>query len=150
LNRPHTPNNIVSAAILSPHTIIVATLGVIDSPAGIYETTNTGQTWHKLTSIPATLNGAFDIAFPTGRVGYMVVNDVIKPVNKQAGQPQKAILAILKTTDGGRQWTLHTLPHIPDDWFASLTFVSPQVGLLDANGHIWKTTNGGRAWTEMP
>lgn len=150
LTRSHAPRNMMSAAILSPHTIIVATLGVIDSPAGIYETTNTGRTWHQLVAIPATLNGAFNLAFPTSRVGYMVVNDVKKPVNKRTGQPQEAVLALLKTTDGGKVWTLHDLPHMPDNWSSSITFVNPQVGLLDVGGLLWKTTNGGRTWTELP
>jgi photosystem II stability/assembly factor-like uncharacterized protein len=144
------PHNIVSAAILSPHTIIVATLGTIDSPAGIYETTNTGQSWHELVAIPSNLNGVFDLAFPTNRVGYMVANDVKEPANKKKSRPQQAVLAILKTTDGGREWTIHDLPHIPDDWFSSITFINPQTGLLDTNGLIWKTTNGGRTWTEIP
>ncbi|PSR20457.1 MAG: hypothetical protein C7B45_14920 [Sulfobacillus acidophilus] len=150
LRGSNVPPNIVSAAIVSPHTIIVATLGVSHSPAGIYETTNTGQSWHRLSALPARLNGAFDLAFPTPRIGYMVVNNVTRPANKKDGQPQKALLAILKTTDGGRVWTLHNLPHIPDNYFSSITFINPQSGLLDADGLIWKTTNGGISWTEMP
>lgn len=148
LPSPNVPGNIVSAAILSPHTFLVVTLGILGDPSGIYETTNTGKTWRKILNTPSNLNGAFDVSFPTSRVGYMVVNDVKSP--RAENTPQRAVLAILKTTDGGRIWTLHDLPHVPDDWFASISFATTRDGLLATNGTLWKTTDGGRIWREMP
>lgn len=148
LSSPDVPADIVSAAILSPHTFLVVTLGVMGDPSGIYETTDTGKTWRMLLSTPDNLDGTFDLSFPTTRVGYMVVNDVKSP--SANNKPQRAVLALLKTTDGGRIWTLHDLPHLPGDWSAFVSFATPRDGLLSTNGTLWKTADGGRTWTEMP
>jgi photosystem II stability/assembly factor-like uncharacterized protein len=144
------PANIASAAILSPSRFVVDTLGTISVPGGVYETANGGRTWTELLKIPSTLNGGMALSFPTPQVGYLVVNDVKKPVDKSTGTPQQAVLALLKTTNGGRSWTLADLPGIPDDWFATVSFRNREDGYLVADQRTWRTADGGAVWVAMP
>ena len=149
LSSPQAPRFTLSAAILSPHTFIVITLGASEGPSVMSETTNAGRTWHHVLALPYNrFNGNCDLSFPTAQVGYLVVNDVTSPGH--GTQPQRAILALLKTTDGGRSWRLIDLPHVPDDWYASISFTSPRDGFLATADTLWKTTDGGHSWTEMP
>lgn len=149
LSSPQVPPITMSAAILSPRTFIVITLDVAGGPSGMYKTTNAGKTWHEILSMPYDrFNGNFALSFPTARVGYLVVNDVKSP--GAGAQSQRSVLALLKTTNGGRSWSVIDLPHIPDDWYASVSFSNPRDGFLSADDTLWKTTDGGRSWTEMP
>ncbi len=145
----HVPAGIASAAILTPRTVIVAALGDQNQNPVLYCTRDAGQSWQKLVTLPSDLNGGLSLAFPTRRVGYMLVNDVISPAGN--GHAQRAVLALLKTTDGGRRWTLHDLPRIPDAWFASVSFATDSFGLITVgDGTVWKTTDGGQHWFQMP
>ncbi len=145
----HVPSGIASAAILTPRTFIVASLGDQNQNPVLYRTTDAGQSWQKFVTLPSDLNGGLSLTFPTRHVGYMLVNDVKSPVGN--GHAQRAVLALLKTTDGGRRWTLHDLPRVPDAWFASVSLATASDGLITVgDGTVWKTTDGGRHWLQMP
>lgn len=149
LSSPQVPQETMSAAILSPRTFIVITMNVVQGPAVMYKTTDAGKIWHAILSMPyKRFNGNFDLSFPTVQVGYLVVNDVKS--SGSGSQPQRAVLALLKTTDGGRRWHMIDLPHIPDDWSASISFSNPHDGFLATDDTLWKTIDGGQHWTEMP
>ncbi len=59
---------------------------------------------------------------------------------------------ILRTTDGGRSWSLVPLPGGQPT--GGIAFSSPGTGLATGMGPqcsgIWRTTDGGATWTEVP
>jgi photosystem II stability/assembly factor-like uncharacterized protein len=153
LSGKEVPSGISSAAILSMHTFLVVTSGTYDEAPAVYRTTNAGRTWVKIITMPKKVNGAFDMAFASARVGYIVVNDMAPPIPASMQSyyttPTHAVLGILKTTDGGRKWTLHALPGTAEDWNPTIAFATPTEGLIAANGQVWKTGDGGRIWTAV-
>ena len=149
LSSPQDPPLTMSAGILSPRTFIVITLGVAQGPAVMYKTVNAGKTWRELLSMPYDrFSGNFDMSFPTSQVGYLAVNDILSPA--VGPNPPPSVLALLKTTDGGRSWGIIKLPHIPEGSQSTVSFSNPQDGFLTTDDTLWKTTDGGRRWTEMP
>ncbi len=75
-----------------------------------------------------------DVDFPSPLVGYIIGN---------AG-------AILKTTDGGKNWTYlqKKNTYSKRTAFRALKFTDDQTGFITGeHGLLWKTTNGGKNWT---
>jgi photosystem II stability/assembly factor-like uncharacterized protein len=92
----------------------------------ILKTTNAGVTWN--TSYQGNSDESLvSIYFPTPNVGYAV--------GYWSGH-------LLKTTDGGANWTL--LNYGYSSYFQSVYFTSPETGyIINAFGRLLKTTDGG-------
>lgn len=76
----------------------------------------------------ATLNAAF---FLNNQLGWIACDD---------GN-------ILRTTDGGANWALHTLS--PGSSITDICFVSEQIGFATVGSKIYKSTNSGLSWGEI-
>jgi photosystem II stability/assembly factor-like uncharacterized protein len=142
-----------AGAILSPRHFVLVTLGTRSRLGGIYATEDAGLRWHRLLRLPSRIQ-VFGpgLTFATAQTGYLVVNDVRRPVVKKPGKPfrpQVAVLALMKTTNGGRTWTLRDLPGLPAYGMASLAWQTARVGWLAIGGGVWKTTDGGARWTRV-
>ncbi len=141
----------VAGAILSPRHFVLVTLGSPSQASGMYATADAGRHWHRLLQLPSEIQ-VFGptLTFPTTGTGYLIVNDVQRPVVKQPGKPfrpELARLALMKTTNGGRTWTLRDLPGLPAFGPASLAWQTARIGWLEVGGEVWKTTDGGARWT---
>ena len=79
----------------------------------------------------------------TSLIGYAVGGDYDPEI------PELLPSAILKTTDGGENWS----PLFSDTLgqFFSVFFTHPDTGYVAGNqGCILKTTNGGQTWISLP
>ena len=146
ISAPDAPSGIVSVAFLSPSQFLAVTMGSVNSIGGVYATNDAGREWTKRVDLPSSINGNLTISFPTPRTGYMVVNDVKQPSG--SGHAQVAVLAVMKTADGGRAWVLRDLPGIQDAWNASVSFRNVDDGILLAGDTVWTTSDGGAVWTQ--
>lgn len=75
-----------------------------------------------------------DVDFPTPTIGYIIGN---------AG-------SILKTTDGGQNWTSlqKKNTYSPNKAFRAIRFLDEQNGFITGeHGLLWKTKDGGQNWT---
>ncbi len=146
ISAPAAPSGIVSVAFLSPSQFLAVTMGSVTSTGEVYATNDAGREWTTRVDLPSSINGDLNIAFPTPRTGYMVVNDVKQPSG--SGHAQVAVLAVMKTDDGGRAWVLRDLPGVQDAWFASVSFRNVDDGILLAGDTVWTTSDGGAVWTQ--
>ena len=58
--------------------------------------------------------------------------------------------AILRTSDGGRRWTLIHLPRVFGVSYSypasGFRMVTPRVGYVDEGGSLYRTDDGGQTW----
>jgi photosystem II stability/assembly factor-like uncharacterized protein len=78
----------------------------------------------------------------------------ISMVNSQVGYISGTNCQVLKTTNGGVNWSPVTQPIAGTNDLASMEFVSPDTGWVFSfsnisGGSIFKTTNGGSSWTQQ-
>ncbi len=127
---------------------------------GVWGTTDEGQTWQPLTS--NTPGG-------TGYIGALTI-DPDNPNNVYAGTGDPNLMpdsyagkGILKSTDGGKTWTLvgqqfagYSISKIVVDWENSNTiYATVTRGALGAvpdpagNDGLWRSTDGGQTWVNL-
>jgi len=106
----------------------------------LYHTTDGGLTWNPVVNITGV--------YPAGVCGMFVVNDsVIYAVGRYAGP-----CAVLKTIDGGQNWTSTDFSNKFDD-LIDLWFFSPDTGVIlggnNSRSVIYYTSDGGVNWTKV-
>lgn len=98
----------------------------------VLKTTNSGSSWSlKYTSNYDDINDAF---FVNSQLGWVVGDK------------------ILKTTDGGNNWTNQTIQGVSGDYYlTSVYFIDENKGFCTSqyNYRFYKTTNGGSTWTSV-
>lgn len=112
-----------------------ATTGWAGTSAGLYRTTNGGQTWQGVTTYDY-YNGAMsdvaDVQLVTAQVGYAVGSNG----------------GLYKTTNGGTSWLSQNSRRDKSYMFKAVSFTSPDSGIaVGAQEARWSTTNGGSSWT---
>jgi len=99
-----------------------------------------GATWQTF-SLPGDLR--YDpqaVDFLNARVGYIVGIDY--------GSSAGSVGVVLKTTNGGKSWTVKKRFDV--DLLAGVSFVNTQKGwVVGRYGCIYRTTNGGNTWKEQ-
>jgi len=106
---------------------------VVGNGGMIYKTINSGLSWVEQTS--GTTFGLYSVVFTDANTGYAAGSDLDPPNS-----------VILKTTNGGTNWNLLTLP-IGSFGMRSLHFFDSNTGFVSgAFGRVIKTTNGGNTW----
>jgi photosystem II stability/assembly factor-like uncharacterized protein/PKD repeat protein len=117
--------------LLSPGVIVAVGLSSMGNQESIYKSTDSGVSW---TVVNIYGNGTWPrisnaIHFPNSTTGFV------------AGTNGR----ILKTTNGGNNWTAlssGTTSEIKDIWFTNSSS-----GYAVGNGRVLRTTNGGSSWT---
>ncbi|HMT11986.1 MAG TPA: YCF48-related protein, partial [Ignavibacteria bacterium] len=102
--------------------------GFFTTDGKIFKTTNSGINWFSVYETNYLINYAsiFSIQF----------------VNDNTGYATYAQGKIVKTTDAGNTWAIHT--SVTDNWFTDMYFTDVNTGyFIGSNGVILKTTNGG-------
>jgi photosystem II stability/assembly factor-like uncharacterized protein len=97
----------------------------------IMMTNDGGYSWYEK-QIDAGSN-FYDMSLPSKNVGYLLANYNDK---------------LVKTTNGGIDWTTSDLPEITDGYYNTMQFVNEQTGyIIGTYGQILKTIDGGLNWT---
>lgn len=106
----------------------------------LVKTSNAGQNWIVCKS--ETFQDIKDIQMVNTLTGFAVGGDYIPDY------PQYRPSVILKTNDGGLNWT--NLMSDTSGQFYSVHFLDPDTGFVAGNsGRIMKTTDGGQTWDQL-
>lgn len=107
---------------------------VVGAEGAIFKTIDSGENWQSL-NCKCNMAGRFfyDLHFVTPSIGYIA-----------GGQPK----IIIKTTDGGLNWSELKLPSISGSLY-SVHFLNSDTGLVSGHSEIYKTIDGGNKWTEV-
>lgn len=93
-----------------------------------------GANWVQANSVPTQVT-LTSVSFPTDKVGYAVGHDAV----------------IIKTEDGGENWTLIHEEFDAETPLMSVFFDTPSHGLaMGAFGYFIETTDSGATWTQRP
>jgi photosystem II stability/assembly factor-like uncharacterized protein len=154
---PQASFNQVSGRIvgIAPHPAVLNTLFVAAAGGGVWETTNGGTSWTRLTDQQQTLSmGAISIGTNNNQTIYAGTGEANNSGDSNFGR------GILISQDGGTSWTLSTAFGAFDGLTTSQIAVDPtdatvayaamaDFGLNGAFGNtgIWKTTDTGATWT---
>ena len=114
----------------------------------IYRTINAGQTWQMDYNISS---GAIyeNFTFPSSLVGYTSTGGIVMDFTVGPGGSSGAIL---KTSDGGQNWTILN----PEPWKSNgstmpylnaLQFITDQIGYYSDGVTVYVTNDGGKTWT---
>ncbi|HYJ89140.1 MAG TPA: hypothetical protein VEW46_23940 [Pyrinomonadaceae bacterium] len=110
---------------------------------GVWETKDTGKTWHPRTDDQPSMS--------TGAIAFDPTNPLIVYVGTGEGDSVSALgVGILKSTDGGTTWSLHAREPFEGIGFYELV-VDPLNGnhiLAATTAGLFESTNGGAAWTQ--
>jgi len=108
-------------------------------------TTNAGQSWHRYGTLPDSVFVLLGISFVNSQIGFVTADEAVAYGSAK----------ILKTTNGGLNWTRLT---IPDSLFSllSITFIDSLRGFAAGSryytqrrvGVILETIDGGLTWSE--
>ena len=116
--------------------------GFPNNPVGIGEiskTTDGGNTWTYLNTLPAPMNTSQinALSFPDANTGYAAA--FRSPFEGEY---------IYKTTDGGASWTQQPLETNPNGSVVNVQMINVNTGyaLGNSGGAIYTTTNGGANW----
>ena len=112
----------------SANNIIIAGWNIWNFNEAIIKSTDGGLTWTKEFIGPANTR-ITSISFPTPLIGYT------------AGEKGR----VLKTTDGGNNWSLLSTGTTTD--FGAVYFTSKDTGFVGGDQILLKTVNGGATWT---
>ena len=126
----------LGTATINKLTFSSATTGWAGTSAGLYRTTNGGQTWQYATTYDYTsgrsMTDVGDVQLVTALVGYAV--------GSSGG--------LYKTTNGGTSWVSQNTRRDKTYMFKAVSFTSPDSGIaVGAQQARWRTTNGGTTWT---
>lgn len=100
----------------------------------IWKTTDSGFTWRQQRSGP--IYTFWGVSFPDSLHGYVT-----------GAQPPQGPGVILKSTNGGEQWTDVTPPGIPG--LGTVQFVDSLYGWTSGTSVFLRTTNGGLTWSTL-
>lgn len=112
--------------------------GFVVGKNGIYKTNDAGETWVKSNyTIPSTICYN-DVYFFNENIGFVI----------------GTFCTVLKTKDGGNNWTEINISQNPYSMFCydlnSIKFIDNLVGyIVGSEGEIYKTINGGNSWIEQ-
>lgn len=98
----------------------------------IMMTNDGGYSWfEKQINVGSNL---YDISLPSVTVGYLLANKNDK---------------LVKTINGGHDWTILNLPETIDGYYNTIQFLDEQIGYVCGTyGQIFKTTDGGLTWND--
>lgn len=120
---------------------------------GIYRSTNSGQTFSKVTtSTPSNVLGWNSNGGDTGGQGWYDLAIAASPADKN--EIIVGGVNIWRSTNGGSSfsinghWTGSGAPYVHAD-VHDLIYVSGSTYFAGCDGGIFKTTNGGAAWTDL-
>jgi photosystem II stability/assembly factor-like uncharacterized protein len=115
------------------------------SAGTVLRTVDGGATWRR-DSVPGASALDFrDVHAVSDRVAYVV----------SAGEAEKGLARIYKTTDAGRSWTLQYADSTPGMFFDAIAFWDADHGVAVSDpvaGRfvVVRTDDGGRTWTRVP
>jgi photosystem II stability/assembly factor-like uncharacterized protein len=121
---------------------------------GLYRSTNSGQTFTKMSSTPNVMGWAVNGSDSDGQAWYDIAV-AASPTNKN--EIVTGGVNIWRSTDGGSTWTLNAhwyggggKPYVHAD-VHYLSFYPGSSGTIYAgtDGGIFKTTNNGTSWTDL-
>lgn len=115
-----------------------------DNGDGVFKTVNSGNTWVDVSPPFQSMVSINELFFTSVDVGYIVGYDWLvqsNPIN---------IAKIMKTIDGGANWTTVYLSTVDDSGINDITFVNANLGFAcGPKGMLLKTTDGGDNWVEV-
>jgi photosystem II stability/assembly factor-like uncharacterized protein len=140
---------------IAPHPAVANTLFIAAAGGGVWETTNGGTSWTRLTDRQTTLSmGAISIGINNNQTIYAGTGEANNSGDSNFGR------GILISKDGGTTWTLSTASGAFDGLTTSQIAVDPTdarvayAAMADfgnngafGNTGIWKTTDTGTTWT---
>ncbi|MFD0699060.1 WD40/YVTN/BNR-like repeat-containing protein [Paenibacillus sp. GCM10027628] len=99
-----------------------------------------GERWQEVGKLPDKL-APQAVSFSSSLNGWLLLQ------NKEISPESEWVL--LRTSDGGNSWTLHTFPRTlhPMDTSLQMNFISSVNGWIQSANGLWQTTNGGMKWT---
>ena len=122
-------------------------LGTSLNPRAVLRTTDGGQTWRAVGSLPSSGGTVMTLSFSTAQQGWATSANGV----------------LWHTLDGGHTWTRAPMTQIsgtanPQGLVAAIAFATPNDGCLQAQGHpstvggylygaFWGTTDGGARWS---
>ncbi|MBA3899238.1 MAG: T9SS type A sorting domain-containing protein [Bacteroidetes bacterium] len=151
----------------------------VGNGGSILKTTDGGENWHqKISGTVQPLTSVFfistDIGFVVGGSNYPESRVILKTidggeawtiltenneprlmscyfVDKNTGYAVGDNEAILKTTDGGKNWSNQKVPgDITQGGYRAVHFTSKDTGFVSGEwGYVFKTTNGGQTWRQI-
>ncbi|MBI4850590.1 MAG: hypothetical protein HY819_02070 [Acidobacteria bacterium] len=136
----------VNPNILYQATIRVDQMG--NPPAGIYRSTDGGNTWTNMFVSPYVANGTFDI-----RVAQTPANPRLIYIYTGGVTSSNFDVRIIKSTDSGATWTNLSSMGIDTNQFGYNTYISidptDESTLYIGSRDIFKSTNGGSSWRNL-
>jgi photosystem II stability/assembly factor-like uncharacterized protein len=141
---------------IAPHPAVANTLFIAAAGGGVWETTNGGTSYTRLTDRQKTLSmGAISIGINNNQTIYAGTGEANNSGDSNFGR------GILISKDGGTSWALSTASGAFDRLTTSQIAVDPtdarvayaamadfgNNGLFGSNTGIWKTTDTGTTWT---
>jgi len=117
-------------------------------PANVIKTTNGGVNWTSLPIDTSLVRSMVDCHFWSSDTGFVVGG--YSPIN----QYYTGKSVVLRTTNGGLNWTRVYISSRLNEWCWKIQFVNRQLGFVSIERFgpptfILKTTNGGVNWTEI-
>lgn len=117
-------------------------------PANVIKTTNAGLNWVSLPIDTSLVRSLVDCYFWSADSGFVVGG--YSPTN----QFYSGRSVVLKTVNGGLNWTRVYYSTRTGEWCWKIQFVNPQLGYtsIECGGFAYylKTTNGGLNWIDKP
>jgi len=111
-----------------------------DTRAVVLTTDDGGATWiRRHTSAGPDSEWGWKISFPTRMVGYVAVEY----------DSQRSPLKVLKTVDGGMNWSEIEIAGSSHRGFQGIGFVSPTLGWAGGRGRTVQTVQGGVSWQDF-
>jgi len=141
------PSGICGISIVNTTTAFAC--GRYICPANVIKTTNAGLNWISLPVDTSLVRSLVDCYFPTSDSGYAVGG--YSPVNNY----NTGHSVVLKTANGGLNWTRVYYSSRTDEWCWKINFVNRQLGFASIERvsdltYYLKTTSGGLSWIEKP
>jgi len=139
---PQAPTVGRPAVAIAPSNPSIAYVAYADDPgyfAGVYKTTDGGDTWTRTND--GSLSGLYS------NFGWYFGKVFISPFN--ADNVYVFGVSLAKSTNGGASWTTQTAVHV-DHHAMAFHPTNPSLLYIGTDGGFAKSTNGGATWTREP